>query len=148
MRIEWQSHATPTPTARPPAAARARMWHAFVLFSASQYRWINFNHISQVNVSQIPIRYKTIHRLMLCTIEFIDLLNIIWVRPTIYPTLCICSHNSFRTYCSASIIFSYLKIRSSEPNSFEGLQSLSLEREHVSCLYSNGLFWWCGNSAR
>ena len=55
-----------------------------------------------------------------------------WEMPPFH--LFICSNNSFRTYCSASIIFSYLKIRSSEPNSFEGLHSLFLGKR--TCILS------------
>lgn len=51
--------------------------------------------------------------------------------------LCVFIHNLFQTYCSASIIVAYLM--RSEQKSLEGLNSLFLEREHVSfhLLYLN-----------
>ena len=62
-------------------------WSTFILFSASQLRWIIFNQISWVNVqskSDAILNHTTLnvtyHRVLF------DLLNIIRAKPIIYPT--------------------------------------------------------------
>jgi hypothetical protein len=79
MRGEWQNWATPVPR---PAAARP--WYAFILFLTYQYRQIKFNHIRRL----VKLLYgtKIIHHVTLRTIEFINLLNVLWAKLTINRT--------------------------------------------------------------
>jgi hypothetical protein len=60
-------------------AARARVWHTYVLFSAFQYRWTISNHINRVNVqSKSHTILNHISRIVSGHKVLFNLLNIIW----------------------------------------------------------------------
>ena len=70
-----------------PATPCARMWHPFVLFPASQLRWIIFNHISWVNIQskfRMVLNHTTLN--IIYHKVLFNLLNIIRIKLIIYLT--------------------------------------------------------------